>query len=96
MDSGIYFRDIYVTEDTNWTWSNSAFPLIASDVDVGHDQNLIWRMKFNSDGNFGTASVSGTGKSPDSLSYTPDFDYDGSDGKDSFTVEIFDGVGVIN
>ena len=94
LDSGIYFRDIYVTEDTNWTWSNSAFPLIASDVDAGHDQNLIWRMKFNSDGNFGTASVSGTGKSPDSLSYSPNFDYDGSDGKDSFTVEIFDGVGV--
>ena len=70
--TGDYFFTLpIVTEDTIWTWDGSLPQLSASDVDAGQENNLIWRMKFNTDGNYGTASISGTGKSPDSFTYSP-------------------------
>ena len=82
---------ITVTEDNVWSWDeNTMFSLIASDVDSGHQANLNWGVKFANDGDFGTAVISGTGPSPDSLIYTPNFDYDGSSGNDIFIIEITD------
>ena len=82
---------ITVTEDNVWSWDeNTMFSLIASDVDSGHQANLNWGIKFANDGDFGTAVISGTGTSPDSLVYTPNFDYDGSSGNDIFIVQVTD------
>ena len=92
-----YQHKIYVAEDTTWVWGNdvsSTLNLIASDVDAGQQSGLVWRMKSGYDGDFGQAAISGTGQSPSSFTYTPFFDYDGSSGDDTFTVEIYDGVAV--
>ena len=95
LNSGTYSYNISITEDNVWTWSNSMFSLLASDVDAGHQAALDWGVKFGNDGNFGTAVASGTGTEPSSLTYTPNFDYDGTSGNDIFIVEISDGVGTV-
>lgn len=98
LSGGIYDLNITVDEDTTWTWNSTLFDLNASDVDAGHQANLVWRLKTGGNGLFGSASVAGTGATPNSLAYVPDLDFRG-DGNvntqdDTFVLEVSDGVGV--
>jgi hypothetical protein len=98
LSGGIYDLNITVDEDTTWTWNSTLFDLNASDVDAGHQANLVWRLKTGGNGLFGSASVTGTGATPNSLAYVPDLDFRG-DGNvntqdDTFVLELSDGVGV--
>ena len=98
LKGAIYSHDISVTEDVTWTWNSVLVDLNATDVDAGHQSSLVWRIKSGADGGFGTASASGIGAVPTSLTYVPDLDYAGdgnpSNPDDTFIVEVFDGVGV--
>jgi hypothetical protein len=98
LSGGIYDLNITVDEDTTWTWSSTLFDLNASDVDDGHQANLVWRLKTGGNGLYGSASVAGTGATPNSFTYVPDLDFRG-DGNvitqdDTFVLEVSDGVGV--
>ena len=62
---------------------------MATDVDDGHSSTLAWRIKFTQPGLFGTPSISGTGTSPTSFTYTPQSDYYGTGGNDFFVVQVF-------
>ena len=66
------------------------FPLTATDVDDGHSSTLEWRIKYTQPGLFGTPSISGTGTSPTSFTYTPQSDYYGTGGNDFFVVQVED------
>ena len=67
LKGAIYSHDISVTEDVTWTWNSVLVDLNATDVDAGHQSSLVWRIKSGADGGFGTASASGTGAVPTSL-----------------------------
>lgn len=96
LSGGLYTYDILINEDSTWTWNSGLIDLNATDVDAGHQSILDWRIKSGSNGIFGTASATGTGGFPSSLSYVPDLDYAGdgnaSSPDDTFVVEIYDGV----
>ena len=93
-----YDLNITVNEDTTWVWNTALFDLNATDVDAGHQSILDWRVKSGGNGVFGSASVTGTGATPSSLSYVPDLDFRGDSNvgtqDDVFVLEVTDGVGV--
>ena len=73
-----------IDEDTTATWSASELNATDSDTSAS---SLAWSL-LTSPTN-GTASVSGNGSAPTTLSYQPNADYHGSD---SFSVQVSDGV----
>ena len=73
-----------IDEDTTATWTASE--LYATDSDTSAS-SLAWSL-LSSPSN-GTATVSGNGSAPTTLSYQPNADYHGSD---SFSVQVSDGV----
>jgi len=72
-----------IDEDTNATWTASE--LNATDSDTGAS-SLAWSLLTSP--SHGTATVSGNGSAPTSLSYQPNANYHGSD---SFSVQVSDG-----
>ena len=102
LNGGVYDFNITVDEDQTWNWDPNDFThpnLIASDVDAGHQANLTWTVKPGSGGVLGTASVSGTGVTPNFLTYLTKQDLQGDGNvltKDVFVPELSDvnGTGV--
>ena len=72
-----------IDEDTNATWTASELNATDSDTQAS---SLAWSL-LTSPTN-GTATVSGNGSAPTTLSYQPNADYHGAD---SFSVQVTDG-----
>ena len=79
LNGGVSSEVITVDEDSEWVWSQSVLTLIASDVDAGDEVGLTWQVNPSYSGNYGTATISGTGTEPTSFKYVPDADYDGDE-----------------
>lgn len=97
LTGGIYDFNITVDEDQVWTWDPNDFThpnLNALDVDAGHQARLTWTVKPGAGGVLGSASVTGTGGSPSSLTYLTRQDLQGdgnvSTQDDSFVLQLSD------
>ena len=96
LNSGVSSEVITVDEDSEWVWSQSVLTLIASDVDAGDEVGLTCQVNPSYSGNYGTATISGTGTEPTSFKYVPDADYDGdgnSSTYDDIQIQVHDGTG---
>jgi hypothetical protein len=88
FSDGPYKQTIQVEEDTTWTWNRfTMFDLIATDEDADETELLTWTI-IDQDFSAGEASISGSGQTPDSFTYVPTQDYDGTNGDGSFTLLV--------
>lgn len=92
-------QTITLNEDSSWNGlTDLSVPLSASDEDAGDVLN--WRYKSGEYPSSGTLTISGSGNSPTTFTYTPSADFQGdadsSTVDDNFTIEVYDGNGSVD